>query len=198
MLASLPSVAATPPAHRDALASVLDWANDWAPIADAVALLDSRRPKPVIVLGTLSRTVVANLSAAVGLDLATVVVPPMHGEWCEVICQRKGARAGEMETVKIWHVEIEWPPGTRQHASKFGTSRAGNPQCEACGHAIRDVFNWCPLLAYTTDGTPCALWTGKDCACKLLGSDVVDSGQAIYVRATGIAPSPAPTEVKTP
>lgn len=178
-------------AELDAAAMLRDWAADWAPIAARLDELDARRPKPVIVLGTLSPTVVANVAGALGLELASVAVPPMHGEWREVTRQRKGARPGVTETVKVWHIEIDWPAGTRHCRSRFSSgSNAGNSQCEACGHAIRDPYNWCPLMLIESDGITSSLWVGKDCACKLLGSDVVNSGEAIYTRATGIAPSP--------
>lgn len=172
------------------------WATDWAPIVSRLDALDAYRPKPVIVLGTLSPTVVAHVAGTLGLELASVAVPPMHGEWRWVTRPRKGARNGEVELVKIWHVEIDWPAGTRHCRSKFADgSRAGNSQCEACGHAIRDPYNWCPLMLIESDGVPSSLWVGKDCARKLLGSDVVDSGEAVYTRATGIAPSSGITGV---
>jgi hypothetical protein len=174
-----------------AAAMLREWAADWAPIAARLDALDARRPKPTVVLGTLSPTVIANVAGTLGLALASVTVPPMRGEWREVTRQRKGCRPGEMETVKIWHVEIEWPANTRHCRSKFSYgSHAGNSQCEACGHAIRDIYNWCPLMLIESDGVPSSLWVGKDCARKLLGSDVVDSGEAIYARTTGIAASP--------
>lgn len=160
-------------------ADVTRWARDFAPLAELVALLDSRRPKPVIVCKTLSPSVVTHLSGKLGLALTSVEIPPSKGEWRDVTRPIKGDRYGRTETVKIWHVEIIWPAGIRHGRSCFGTSNAGNAQCEACGHAIRDPYNWCPLVAREADGEPTSLWVGKDCARKLLECEV-DGGEAIY------------------
>jgi hypothetical protein len=156
------------------------WAETFSPVAELVALLDSRRPKPTIICKTLSPSVVANLAGKLGMSLASVAVPPMKGEWRDVTRPIKGDRYGRNETVKVWHVEILWPEGTRHFRSRFANgSNAGNMQCEACGHAIRDPYNWCPLVATEADGIPSSLWVGHDCARKLLECEV-DSGEAIY------------------
>lgn len=51
-------------------------------------------------------------------------------------------------------------------------------ESEELGHAIKDPFNWVPLLAYNHKKTPHALWVGRDCAEKLFGCEV--EGDAIY------------------
>jgi hypothetical protein len=166
--------------EASAMRAFRGWAKDFAPIAKLVALLDSRRPKPTIVCKTLSPSVVANLSGKLGMSLASIGIPPMKGEWVDVTRPIKGDRYNRTETVKVWHVEIIWPDGTRHLRSRFAHgSNAGNMQCEACGHAIRDPYNWLPLVAREADGIPSSLWVGRDCARKLLECEV-DSGEAIY------------------
>jgi hypothetical protein len=147
------------------------WARANAEVADLVALLDSRRPKPTVVMKTLSPTVAQNVSAHIGLDVSTIQSPPMHGEWIEV--EFKGRK------MKVWQVVIDWPEGTQHFKSRFLHSDS-NDLCQACGHAIKDPYNWVPLLSYDANKTPYSLWTGKDCAEKLFGCEI--EGDAIYKR----------------
>ena len=150
------------------------WAQAFAPIHDLIALLDSRRPKPVVMMATLSPTVAKNVSAHIGLEVSTIQSPPMHGEWVEIT--HKGKK------MTVWQIVIDWPEGTVHNASRFHFS-AHNELCQACGHAIKDLFNWVPILAYGTRAaktTPYSLWVGRDCASKLFGCKV--DGDAIYKR----------------
>jgi hypothetical protein len=166
--------------NRAAPELLRQWAADFAPVAELVAQLDARRPKPVIVCKTLSPSVVAHLARQLGLNLASVEIPPMKGEWVTVTRPIRGDRYGNTETVQVWSITILWPEGTRHCRSKFSYgSRAGNSQCEACGHAIQDFYNWVPLMAKETDGIASSLWVGRDCARKLLDCQV-DNGEAIY------------------
>jgi hypothetical protein len=166
--------------EKEALALVRRWAADWAPISAQLAMLDARRSRPVVVCKTLSPSVVANLTTQLGLDLTTVFVPPQHGEWREIERPIKGDRYGRTERVQVWHSWIEWPVGTAHNRSRFcDGSQAGNSQCHACGHAIKDPYNWCPLVAVAPQGQLYALWVGKDCARKLLECEV-NSGEAVY------------------
>jgi hypothetical protein len=147
------------------------WARAFAPIAELVALLDMSRPKAVVVMKTLSPTVVKNVGEHIGLDFSTIQTPPMHGEWIEM--EIKGRK------VRVYEVVIDWPEGTLHNQSRFHYS-ANNEQCQACGHAIKDPFNWWPLLAYDNNKTPYSLWVGRDCAKKLFGCEV--QGDTIYKR----------------
>lgn len=179
LLATTPSPSSVSEADRPLTATARRWCEDFAPLARRMAELDARRPKPVIVCGTLSRAVVDNVAAKLGLVLDSIEVPPQTGEWVSEERPVKD-RPGKTEIVKVFRVTIHWPPGTRHRRSKFSYgSRAGNNQCEACGHAIKDPYNWCPLMAREADGSYSSLWVGKDCAKKLLGCKV-DSGEAIY------------------
>ena len=155
-------------------ADIERWAAAFVPVQELIELLDSRRPKPVVVMKTLSPTVAKTISAHIGLDVSTIQCPPMHGEWAEVMV--KGVK------VRVWEVVIDWPEGTVHNASRFHYS-AHNEQCQACGHAIKNPFNWVPILAYgagVSKTTPYSLWVGRDCAGKLFGCEV--EGDAIYKR----------------
>ena len=147
------------------------WARANAKIAELVDLLDARRPKPVVVMSTLSPTVAANISTHLGIDVSTIQSPPSHGEWIEL--EYKGKK------LHVYQVTIDWPEGTQHGKSRFFQS-AKHMQCQACGHAIQNLFNWVPLLAYghREKPTPYSLWVGRDCAAKLFGCAV--EGDAIY------------------
>jgi hypothetical protein len=147
------------------------WARAFCEVADLVALLDSRRPKPVIVMKTLSPTVAKNVTEHIGIDVSTIQMPEMRGEWVEML--RKGVK------VQVWQVVIDWPDGTKHYQSKFLHSD-NNHLCQACGHAIKDPYNWLPILSYDAGKTPYSLWVGRDCATKLFGCEV--EGDAIYKR----------------
>ena len=159
---------------QDVGAALERWARAFAEVAELVALLDSRRPKPVVVMGTLSPTVAQNVSAHVGVDISTIQSPAMHGEWVERLIKGK--------KVTVYEVVIDWPDGTRHNKSRFLNS-ASNSLCQACGHAIQDPYNWVPILAYGPSGgaatAPYSLWVGRDCARKLFGCEV--EGDAVYV-----------------
>ena len=107
----------------------------------------------------------------------------MHGEYVEVMI--KGQK------VSVYEVVIDWPDGTLHFRSKFLRSE-NHELCQACGHAIKDPFNWVPILAYGTEplehqligvpakSVPYSLWVGRDCAHKLFGCEA--EGDAIYKR----------------
>jgi hypothetical protein len=147
------------------------WAKAFVELANLIELLDSRRPKPVVVMKTLSPTVAENLTAHIGIDVSTIQMPEMHGEWVEFTYKGK--------TQQVWQVVIDWPEGTKHFASKFLHSE-NNDLCQACGHAIKDPYNWLPILSYDKEKTPYSLWVGRDCASKLFGCKV--EGEAIYKR----------------
>lgn len=163
---------ATGPVSANAI--IERWAQAFAPVQELIELLDSRRPKPVFVMKTLSPTVAKNLSAHIGIDVTTLAVPEMHGEYVEV--EIKGQK------VQVYEIIIDWPEGTLHNRSRFLHS-ANNSLCQACGHAIKDPYNWVPILAYGTEApkpAPYSLWVGRDCAAKLFGCEV--EGDAIYKR----------------
>lgn len=155
---------ATTPAAREALAVATGWVRDFAPIAKLLERLDATRPKPVVVMGSISPTVLANVGQAMGIDFSTIESPPV--EWTWVQMEIKG------KTVRVPVGEILWPEGTRHFTSRYSSGH----QCEACGHGIK-TNNWVPLLARTATG-PVSLWVGRDCARNLFAVDV--KGEATY------------------
>jgi hypothetical protein len=159
-------------AEKQALATTREWGVGFAEIARLVVLLDSTRPRPVVVMGSLSPTVVANLNKAMGIDMRTISSPPIKWTWQIIDGQR----------VAVGH--IIWPEGTRHGQSRFAAGTEHNSQCHACGHAIKDGFNWVPIVA-TTSGKPVSLWVGRDCARKLFSCEV--TGDAVYPQRTGEA-----------
>jgi hypothetical protein len=161
-------------AERAALATAAGWADDFVAVADLVVLLDSRRPKPVIVCKSLSRLQLDNVGRAMAVDLNNVKPCPMVIVYVTMTNPKTGT------TYQIAQPEMHWPEGTRHGTSKFsGGSKAGNQQCESCGHAIKNPFNWVPLLGETPTG-PISIWVGRDCAHSLFECEV--SGEADYGR----------------
>ncbi len=147
----------------------LRWAEAFAPVAELIELLDSRRPKAVVIMKTLSPTVAKTVGEHIGLDVSTIQSPPMHGGWVDFVFKD--------QKMHVYEVVIDWPEGTRHNTSRFRYS-ANNQLCQACGHAIQSPFNWVPILAYNADKEPHSLWVGRDCAGKLFGCEV--DGDAIY------------------
>lgn len=156
------------PEQIEALDVAERWARSFTPVARLIEVLDARRPRPVVVFGTLSPTVTKNVGRAMGVDLSTVRAPEIEYEWVEwtIDGTKQGISLGR----------ITWPDGTRHGASRWS---AGDDQCHACGHKIKDRTNWFPIVADSAaGGSPASLWVGRDCARKLFGCEV--TGDAIY------------------
>ncbi len=159
------------------LPAAIAWAQAFTPVAHLVALLDERRPKQTVVFATLSPTVAKNISGHIGIDIATIRSPEMVGEWVEYTI----TIGGKPKTIRVWRVRVVWPEGTLHNKSKFFHS-GENWQCQACGHAIKNPFNWVPILAYgwakpAPSGSggiapAYSLIVGRDCAEKLFGCKV--------------------------
>lgn len=147
----------------------LAWCEAFAPIAELVERLDKARPLPAYVFAEVSPTVFANVREAMGIDFSSVRQPD--------IVWHKVEYAGVDGKPRVMHVaEILWPEGTRHNVSRFSFgSKAGNDQCQACGHAIR-TRNWVPLVADTVDG-PVSLWVGRDCARTFFGAAVTGEAE---------------------
>jgi len=147
--------------EREALATAKTWCEDFAPVAELVETLNATKPMPTVrLLKTLSMTVLNNVGAAMGVKLDTLRIPDMEWKKVEAISP-KG------EKFWTWEVEIKWPEGTVHNSSRWATGC----NCHACGHMIKNAFNWVPLLA-ESDGGLKSLWVGKDCAKSLFGCDV--------------------------
>jgi hypothetical protein len=129
----------------------------FAPVVETMKRLDATRPPPVFTSLGASPTVTSTIES---FEAVKVDVCPMefhHGE-------RVNAKTGKTEYYT--YCILKWPPGTR-----FGTSRyhRHEGQCEACGHGIKNIFNWVPLVLTARDGTPKSLIVGRDCAETLFG-----------------------------
>lgn len=132
------------------------------PVEALMQVWDSQRPPPTFTNIGASPTITANLKA-LGAEKAEPA--PMKREWVEVT----NPKTGKVELHLV--VEIIWPEGTQHGTSQYrGTSN--NSQCESCGHAIKNMFNWVPILLTCTDGSLKSLWGGRDCAKTLFGIDM--------------------------
>lgn len=137
------------------------WCEAFAPIAELCARLDAARPKPAFVFAAVSPTVHANVAEAMGVEFSSVREPEIE------YVEREREYGGKF--VKVVIAIIHWPAGTRHMVSKFAHgSRAGNLQCEACGHAIKSN-NWVPLVVDNATG-PMSMWVGRDCAATMFGA----------------------------
>lgn len=173
--------------ERAALATARGWAADFAPVAALIKYLDEMRPAPVFEMGgTLSPTVTETIKRA-ELDPTTVRFPEM----INVECEELDPKTGKMR--KVMKIKIVWPEGTKHRAVRFGgqTIKVGDGkrvaagklymsgQCEACGHGIRNPYNWVPLLIDNKKGVPHSMWIGRDCAKNLFAVDM--TGEAEYL-----------------
>lgn len=132
-------------------------AADFAEIVAAVKKLDASKPVPTFTKLGASPTVTRTLES---LEVTAVNVCPM--EYFQV--ERVNAKTGKTEIVTL--VRLLWPAGIKHGTSRFSHH---NDQCEACGHGIRNVFNWVPLVLTAKDGSEKSLWVGRDCAETLFG-----------------------------
>lgn len=157
------------PASADDAATAIDaaerWGRDFAPLTAIIDRLDASRPVPVFTVLGVSPTVTRTLEdlGVVG-SVDTLRVCPI--DWQEV--ERVDPKTGKITYVRVGR--LRWPPGTVHGASRH--AHLGSfTWCEACRHAIRNPWNWVPLLV-DKDGVPHSLWTGRDCARNLFGIDV--------------------------
>jgi len=155
--------------QEEVFSTALQWAQDFAPVAELVQLLNDTRPRPVYVMATLSPTVFRNVGLAMGLKLDTIRMPEIKWTWITVMIKGKECRMS--------FGEILWPKGTKHGCSRYARGTADNRQCHSCGHAIKNAYNWVPLVA-AAKGGPLSLWVGRDCAERLFGCKV--DGDAIY------------------
>lgn len=157
--------------QAEAFRTAFEWAKSFAPVAELLDLLDSRRPPRVLVLGTLSPLVAEHLGASLQLKLKTCRFPKFVRRWIKWTDPKTNREC------KMCVVDIIWPEGTLHGTSRYkGT--AENQQCEACGHAIKSPFNWVPLVIDDRNAVPHSFWVGRDCAGKLFGVKV--EGEGLY------------------
>lgn len=135
-------------------------------LASRAADLDNSRPKPVITTLGVSPTITATLKD-MGVDGRPETVRVCPIEWHRITRIVDGV----VRTVSVGY--LTWPANTKHNASRFARlKRAAGAPCQACGHSIRNGFNWVPLLIDDAQGTPHSLWVGRDCAHNIFGFKV--------------------------
>lgn len=157
-------------AERHAVDRAREWCRDFAPVAELVKLLDSRRPPIRVTFGTISKTVLDNMVGDLAVKLDTARLPEFKTRWVEV--EVKGRKQ------MVCYIEIVWPEGAVHNASRYARSSGAYHQCHACGHAIRNGWNWVPVVVDRADGAPFSFWIGKDCARNLFNAEV--EGDAVF------------------
>lgn len=121
---------------------------------------DRTRPAPTFTRMGASPTVSANMKL---LDAVSVDVCKIKWEYVEVM--NPETKKLEIHAVGV----LMWPEGCLHNQSKHSMH---NGQCESCGHAIRNSFNWVPLVLTCHNGSKKSLWVGRDCAKTLFGIDM--------------------------
>jgi hypothetical protein len=151
--------------EREIVRLAREFAEDFEDLAKHIITLDNARPIPVFTSLGVSPTVTKTLQDA-SLDLVpkTVRVCPSEIVWKTLV---KVVR-GEEVKFQAPMLRLLWPKGTRFGRSRFN----GGEQCQACGHGIRNPFNWVPLLIDDANGIPHSMWVGRDCSHKLFGIKV--------------------------
>ncbi len=151
------------------LTNLRKYQTDFAPVAQLISKLDATRPKPVFTRLGVSPTITDTL-VDLGLDFAdhtTIQVCPIRWEEVETTDAK-----GNKRYHKIGH--LEWPFGTIHNASRFNWDLRGSFSCcQACSHAIKNAFNWVPLVLTTPAGAHFSLWVGRDCSKSLFGIKVI-------------------------
>lgn len=123
---------------------------------------DATRPAPTFTTEGASPTVTATLK-----DLDAVRVAVCEMEFKEVEYLDKNGQKAFMTIAKLL-----WPVGIKHGTSRYSET-CNNSQCQACGHAIKNAFNWIPLVLTCSNGDTKSLWVGRDCAKTLFGIDMV-------------------------
>lgn len=160
---------ATEPEQKAVLEAVRPYVETFREVGALMERLDATRPKPVFTAIGVSPTVTKTiLETGLDLDLKTIRVCPMEFFRVEVVgTDKHGQETRHWET----RIRLLWPVGTRHNRSRFANG-GGFSKCHACGHSIRNPFNWVPLLIDDKDGVPHALWVGRDCSESLFGIKV--------------------------
>ncbi len=138
----------------------LEFFIDFKPLITTLVKLDATRPVPTFTTLNASPTVSAEL---VRQGAEKVEVAEIRYETREGTDPKTGKKF--FYTVAF----IVWPEGCKHNTSRYAHGTAHNDQCHACGHAIRNNFNWVPLVLTDKAGGKKSLWVGRDCAETLFG-----------------------------
>jgi hypothetical protein len=135
---------------------------NWVAFKAAVAALNEKRNKAVFITDPtkVSPTVKKTLE---GLKLNSLTIRVCPIDYREVTLDNGR---------KVFHAFLVWPKGTVHGASRFHATN-NNLQCQACGHAIKNPFNWVPILVDNAAGVPHSIWVGRDCSKNLFGVELV-------------------------
>jgi hypothetical protein len=139
---------------------------NWAAFKAAVAALNEKRNQAVFISDPtkVSPTVRETLDR---LDLNSLTI-----RVCPIDYRLEDVLLPSGKTVKTHVAYLVWPKGTVHGASRFHATN-NNAQCQACGHAIKNPFNWVPVLVDNKAGVPHSVWVGRDCAEKIFGIKMV-------------------------
>lgn len=155
--------------HVEEIDEAIAYVAAFRPAAEAMSELDATRPAPVFTAINVSPTITKTLQdASLDLDLKTIRYCPHKKVRVRVVDPKTGKGSYE------WWIKLLWPKRTVFYASRFAgySPRARFRQCEACGHAIKNPWNWVPLLIDNAKGIPHAVWVGRDCAGNVFGVKV--------------------------
>lgn len=151
--------------EKDLLHTCIGFLKDFYPVVLVIRELDRTRPKPVFTFLGVSPTITATLTdMGMDLDLNTIRVCP--GDWKRIDGTDKHGKL-----IVKWVYVLVFPAGTIHNASRYGCTN-NNVQCQACGHAIKNPFNWVPVLVDSKAGIPHSLFVGRDCAKSVFGIDM--------------------------
>jgi hypothetical protein len=156
--------ACTCDSQRDTINCAEIFYNDFKEVWAIIKRLDATRPVPTFTSIGASPTVTATLQdMGLNANHGTVRVCPMEFKKVEVVNPK--TKQVEIHTV----CRLLWPAGTRHNQSRFSGDSC---HCHACGHSIKNPFNWVPMLVDDKAGTPHSLWVGRDCAKTIFGVDM--------------------------
>lgn len=193
-LEALRSLRATKPSREqlDIVETLESFYKGLLPVFNALEKLDSAAP-PVKVykvnVGDLSPTVKRNLTSH-NLDPATVRFPPI--EQFQKTIQKKD-KDGVLREKIVSVIRILWPENTVHNVAHMRKGSGLYHQCDACAHAIKNPFNWVPLLVDNKNGIPYSMWVGQDCASNLFGYKL--DGDAVFDASSTIRPGVASVDV---
>lgn len=132
---------------------------DMQPVISEMFRLDNTRPAAVFTLMNASPLVSSHLKT---LNVTKVEVCPLERQVEETV-DAKGNVSWRYVYVLLW------PAGIKHLTSKFAYGTNNNAQCHACGHAIKNGYNWVPMVLTMKNGDICSYWVGRDCAETLFG-----------------------------
>ncbi len=155
------------PDHLKLLDYAEGFARDFAPAQEAMDKLDATRPRPVFTSLGVSPTLTRTLTD-MGIQGTMETVRPCPEKWeLEEHIDKKTGRVNY-----AWVCYLLFPENTVHRASRHAHGGGVHTQCHACGHAIRNNYNWVVLLVDDAKGVPHSIWVGRDCAMSLFGIKV--------------------------